>query len=155
MQAQVGGDGLLGVAVLLDRCRDVGIPRIPVAPLARAQEPVPGRAHRTARALRHRRAAGRPPDLGAQAVRKGGLAQHALRAPVPPQRPGLPPRADTLAIDDLRLGPPGGELPSFPRPVPWYTAPGYAMRSGRARGLPLPTLGRMCTHNRPDPGFNI
>jgi len=119
MQAQMGDDRLLGVAVLLDRCR----------------------------------AALMAPDLGAQTVRKGGLTQNALRAPVPPQRPGLPPRAYTLAIDGLRRGPPGGELPSFPRPVPWYTPPGYAMRSSRAIGLPLPTLGRMCTHHRADPGF--
>jgi hypothetical protein len=76
------------------------------------------RSRRTARALRHLPAAGRPPDLGAQAVRTGGLAQKALGAPSPPQGPGLPPRVDTLAIARLRRGPPGGELPSFPRPVP-------------------------------------
>jgi len=29
------------------------------------------------------------------------------------------------------------------------------MHSGRARGLPLPTLGRMGTHTRPDPGFTL
>ncbi len=114
MQAQVGGERLLGIAVRLDRCRAAGSPRVPVAPLAQAHEPVQGWARRTARALRHRRAARRPPDLGAQTVRKGGLAQHALRAPVPPQRPGLSPRADTLAIARLRRGPPGGELSSDP-----------------------------------------
>ena len=60
------------------------------------------------------RAAGMPPDLGAQAVRKGGLAQHALRGPVPPQRPALPPRADTLAIARLRRGLPGGRIALIP-----------------------------------------
>ena len=60
MQAQMGGDGLLGVAVRLDRGRAAGIPRVPVAPLARAQEPVQGRARRTARAFRNLRAAGLP-----------------------------------------------------------------------------------------------
>jgi len=152
MQTQMIGDRLLGIAVLLDRCCDAGMPRVPVAPLACAQEPLQGRARRTARALRHLRAARMPPDLGDQAVRKGAsprrLCARSSRHNDPACRP-----ADTLAIGGLRRGPPGGEVPSFPRPVPWYTAPGYAMRSGRARGLPLPTLGMMCKYNTPDPGF--
>jgi len=68
MQAQLGGDRLLGASLLLDRCRD---PSVPVAP----------------------------------------------------HGPGRSPRADTRAIDGPRRGPPGGELPSFLRPVPWYTRP--------------------------------
>jgi hypothetical protein len=75
MVTQVGGDRLLGIAVRLDRCREADMPRVPVSDFARTPELVHGRARRTALALRSLRAAGGPPDLGAQAVRKGGLAR--------------------------------------------------------------------------------
>jgi len=42
MQARMGGDRLLCVAVRLDRSRDASIPRVPVATLARAKEPLDG-----------------------------------------------------------------------------------------------------------------
>ena len=75
----------------------------------------------------------------------------ARAAPAPRTRPA--PLAYTLSIHRLGLCPVRGKLPSFPRPVTWYTAPGYAMQSGRAMRAHLPSGVWPCQYNRPDPVF--
>jgi hypothetical protein len=145
MQAQVGGDRLLGVAVRLDHCRDAGMPRVPVAPRGRA-------AQRWRFGISALHAC---PRIWALRQSAKGASPSTLRAPVSPQRPGLPPRADQRAIARLRRGPARGELPSFPPPVTWHTAPGYAMWSGRAMRAHLPSGVWPCQYNRPDPVFTV